>query len=274
MDKIRESSKYINTVHENSSFFKKYYFHSLIDLNLVKLDSILKHGILSKNFIERKKIISLYTHDSNSFNSKNGKHYISLTEYHDDCKFIDIFESFSLHTLTCISLLVSKNVPIQDTGERFSVFDDEVFCLDMISRFNIQGILLPEHLSSLFIRQVNSLPNDLSCYTKDYMNHWVDCMEQYFQRKISRYEIQNSLDQLWMILKQYEVKEKALLLAIREQRKRYGKDVKDVLADILHHLWAEKLQISNPRYIDVVMRINQARLPVYEIGQKRLKKLK
>ncbi len=56
MDKIRDIDKYIDTVKLHSNFFKSYYFHSLIDLNLTKLDSILHYGILSKNLIEEIKV--------------------------------------------------------------------------------------------------------------------------------------------------------------------------------------------------------------------------
>ena len=34
--------RYINTVKDNANFFRKYYFRSIIDLNLAKLDYILK----------------------------------------------------------------------------------------------------------------------------------------------------------------------------------------------------------------------------------------
>ena len=54
MDKNRDIRRYINTVKDNQNFFKNYYYHSLIELNLKKLDSILKNGILCKNLIESK----------------------------------------------------------------------------------------------------------------------------------------------------------------------------------------------------------------------------
>jgi len=42
MNKIRDTKQYINTVKSNRDFFESYYYHSIIDLNLIKLDSILK----------------------------------------------------------------------------------------------------------------------------------------------------------------------------------------------------------------------------------------
>ena len=92
MKKIRNTSNYIDTVKNNSDFFLKYYYHSLIDLNLVKLDLILKNGILSKKLIEQKNLVNLYTHPANDYDSKNGNMYVSLTEYKSDSSFSEMFE--------------------------------------------------------------------------------------------------------------------------------------------------------------------------------------
>lgn len=276
MDKIENIDEYIDTVKLHSDFFKSYYFHSLIDLNLTKLDSILHYGILSKNLIEQKHLTSLYTHSSRSFDSKNGNNYISLTQYMDNCKFSPMFESFSLHTLTCLSVMVNKSINVEKQGERETFFDDEVFCLDSISTSNLEGIILPEHLSRLPINQVNCLPSGLSCYTKSYINHWIDCMQRYFNTTLSQNlleEIKVGYEQLWNILDEGPYPDMWLESAIRKQRRQYGKDLKDILANIMQNLWAEKFDMSNPTYIDVVMRLNSNQIPIYEIRQKSLKRV-
>ena len=51
--------QYIDTVKDNDDFFGNYYFHSIIDLNLVKLDYILKYGILSRKEIEELKLLEI-----------------------------------------------------------------------------------------------------------------------------------------------------------------------------------------------------------------------
>lgn len=51
MDKIRDVDGYYETVKKNSEIFKSYYYHALLDLSLIKLNSILKCGILSKSRI-------------------------------------------------------------------------------------------------------------------------------------------------------------------------------------------------------------------------------
>lgn len=276
MDKIRDIDRYIETVKLHNKFFKSYYFHSLIDLNLTKLDAILHYGILSKNLIEQKHLVSLYTHDSCDFDSKNGNNYVSLTEYSDNCQFSSVFESFSLHTLTCLSLMVNKSVNVEKQGERETFFDDEIFCLDSISTSKLEGIILPEHLSKLSISQVNCLPNDLSCYTKSYINHWIGCMQRYFNTSLSQNlieEIKVGYEQLWKLLDEYEYPYRWLESAIKKQRNQYGKDLKDILANIMQDLWSKKFDISNPTYMDVVMKLNNNQMPIYEIRQKSLKRI-
>lgn len=276
MDKIRDINKYIVTVKENEDFFKSYYYHSLIDLNLAKLDSVLKKGLLSKQLIQQEGLPSLYTHDANTFDSKNGNTYVSLTQYTDGCKFNTMFESFSLHTLTSLSLMVNKDIDITERGERETFFDDELFCFNSIPNSKLEGIILPEHLSTLPINQVNCLPNDIFCYTKSYLSQWMECMQRYFNIALPREAVKDikvSYEQLWDILEEYENPDRWVQSAIRTQRNQYGKDLKDILANILQNLWAEKFDMSNPTYMDVLMRVNNNQLPIYEIKQKTLKRV-
>lgn len=276
MNKIRDIKKYINTVKENKDFFKKYYYHSLIDLNLIKLDTILKYGILSKKIIESNGVASIYTHSSNDFDSKNGDTFVSLTEYTDDCTFNTLFESFPLHTLTSLSLMVDKNINLSLKGERETYFDDEIFCFNSIDKSKIDGILIPEHLSNLEICNVNCLANDLTCFTKSYINHWLKCIEEYFKRPIPNIyieELRTSYKQLWDIIKGYESPEKWICLAVETQRGKYGKDLKDILASILQYFWSLKYGVENPKYLDIIMMLNKENLPIYEIKEKCLKKI-
>ena len=276
MDKIRDIKKYISAVEENNDFFKQYYYHSLIDLNLIKLDTILQYGILSKKLIEKNGLANIYTHSSSHFDSKNGDMFVSLSEYTDDCSFNTMFESFTLHTLTSLSLLINKQIGVSKEGVRQTYFDDEIFCFQSIDKSKIEGIILPEHLSNLTINQVNCLPNDLSCYTRSYINNWLKCTEEYFRQKIPRNyidELKVSHEQLWNIIEEYESPEKWIESAIKTQRKEYGKDLKDVLGDILQYLWSLKYGIQNPKYLDIIKMINKQSLPIYEIKEKCLKKV-
>ena len=276
MDKIRSASSYIDTVRANSDFFEQYYYHAILDSNLIKLDSILKYGLLSKRLIQEKELTSLYTHDGCDYDSKNGNTYVSLTQYTNSCEFDDCIESFPLHTLNNLALLINKSIDIELCGERKPDFNDEIFCFDAVQSDELEGIMVPEHLSSLPISQINCLVNDISCFTKRYINHWIQCTQDYFGKPFTDEDIQSikiSYEQLWKILSKWEFPEKSLQFSIEEQRHQYGKDLKDVLASILHRLWEEKYEISNPTFMDIVMRINDGKLPIYEIQQKGLKRV-
>lgn len=122
MDKLTDTSKYYNVVRQNSEFFERYYFHALLDLNLIKLDSILKNGILSKSEIERQNLIRLYTHPSNDFDSKNGSTFISLSEYTSRSSLHPMFESFPLHTLSSLSLLLNKGLQVSKKRRKRNIF--------------------------------------------------------------------------------------------------------------------------------------------------------
>lgn len=276
MDKIRDIKKYISTVEENHEFFKQYYYHALIDLNLIKLDTILQYGILSKKLIELNGLANIYTHSSCDFDSKNGDMFVSLSEYTDNCRFSTMFESFSSHTLTSLSLMINKQIDISKEGAIQTYFDDEIFCFQSIDKSKIEGIMLPEHLSNLAINQVNCLPNDLSCYTRSYINNWLKCTEEYFKEQIPNSyidELKISYEQLWDIIQEYESPEKWVESAIKMQRKKYGKDLKDVLGDILQYFWSLKYGISNPKYLDIIMMLNKQNLPLYGIKEKILKRV-
>ena len=266
--------QYIDTVRENDDFFRNYYFHSIIDLNLVKLDYILKYGILSRKEIEKLKLLSFYVHSIRSYDCKNGMDYVSLVDYdklyrtyEKKTVFSQFFEAFSLHTLTSLSLMIDRNIKVNEVGILESCFDDEVFTFERICSENIKGIMFPEHLTNKQLKDISFLPGDGHCYTPKALNHLLDCLETYFDRKIDRKELLNSVEQAWHIA--YESERPSITAAVKEQRKRYGIDMRDVLSLIIHELWEGKTGISNPTYIEIIKYLNKD-LPVYEIGSKKL----
>lgn len=266
---------YINTVRDNDSFFKDYYFHSIIDLNLVKLDYILKNGILSKRKIEELKLLSFYVHSADSFECKNGIDYISIvdysklykTSYKDEPSFSQLFEAFSLHTLTSLSLMIDRSIEVYNKGVLESDFDDEVFAFEKIDKEKIKGIILPEHLTNKNLKDISFLPGDQHCYTINSINHLLDCLEVYFDKKINREELLKSVEQAWDIA--YNIERTSITTAIKKQKEKYGIDMRDVLSSIIQELWQEKTKINNPTYIDIIKYLNKD-LPVYEIGSKKL----
>ena len=123
----------------------------------------------------------------------------------------------------------------------------------------------PSSKLDLVDRNIIHNNNDLSCYTKRYINNLIDYIEKYFNRKIDREKIFISLNNLWDILEEYESPERWVDSAHVTQKKRYGIDFRDELATVLNELWSERINISNPNYIDIVKYINND-LPIYEIG--------
>ena len=75
--KDHDIKKYKNIVQSNHNFFKQFYYHSIIDSNLIKFDSILENGILTKKMIEYSGLPTLYTHSADDYDSKNGNDFIS-----------------------------------------------------------------------------------------------------------------------------------------------------------------------------------------------------
>jgi len=275
MNRCYDIRQYIDTVRNNDEFFRNYYFHSIIDLNLVKLDYILKYGILSRREIEKLKLLSFYVHRSESYECKNGLDYISLvdydklfkTTYEKEPTFSQIFEAFSLHTLTSISLMLDRNIETVETGIRESNFDDEVFAPKKINREHIKGIILPEHLINKQLKDISFLPGDHYCYTSKSLNHLLDCLEIYFEKKIYRNELLKSIEQAWDIA--YESERPSITQSVKFQKERYGIDMRDVLSSVIHKLWENKIGINNPTYIEVIKYLNND-LPVYEISSKKL----
>lgn len=275
MNRCYDISQYIDTVRNNDKFFRNYYFHSIIDLNLVKLDYILNYGILSRKEIERLKLLSFYVHRSGSYDCKNGIDYISLVDYDKLYKityekepaFSQMFEAFSLHTLTSLSLMIDRNIKVNEVGIRESNFDDEVFALKKINREDIKGIILPEHLINKQLKDISFLPGDEYCYTVKSLNHLLNCLEIYFNKKINRKKLLESTEEVWNIA--YGLERLSITQAIKCQKERHGIDMRDILSSIIHELWEDKTKINNPTYIDIIRYLNKD-LPVYEIGSKEL----
>ncbi len=273
MIKEHPIEKYIHSIVVNESFFQKYYFHSVIDLNLIKVDSILKNGILTKQEIEEKKLLATYTHDARAFLSKNGRQFVSLTRYPEDIIFSPVFESFTLHTLSSISFMVDKSISISREGERQTYFDDEVFHKGGIARDKLKGILLPEHLTHKPICQIPFLALDLSCYTETYLENLIAYLERYFGKKIEKYPFMESLQQFWDILDEYEKPEQWINAILEDQEEKYGKDIRDMLSFLFEQLWSDYIGIANPTYIDVLKYL-RPEIPIYELQEKGIQKIK
>ena len=181
-----------------------------------------------------------------------------------------MFEAFSLHTLTSLSFMIDRNIKVNEAGFLESNFDDEVFAYKKIDRKNIKGIILPEHLSDKQLKDIPFLPGDSYCYTLKNLNHLLDSLEIYFQKRIYREELLKSIEQAWNIV--HESNLPSITVAIKFQKEKYGIDMKDILSSIIDELWKDETGLNNPTYIDIVKYLNKD-LPVYEITSKKLRKI-
>ena len=271
--KDHDIKKYKNIVQSNHSFFKQFYYHSIIDSNLIKFDSILENGILTKKMIEYSGLPTLYTHSADDYDSKNGNDFISLTQHTNKTSLSLMFESFAWHTLSSLSLMIDKNIKTTSIGDKETYFDDEIFSSLTISTDNIKGILLPDILSNKSFDRICPLSNDLTCYTRNYLNNWIYQVEEYFNQTIDKEKILGSVNELWDILNKDGSPEKWFNYALERQKYDTGSNVNEVLVNIIKELWQNKLKLENPKFIDVVKIINDDRYPIYEIKEKELVKI-
>ena len=69
-------------------------------------------------------------------------------------------------------------------------------------------------------------------------------MQRYFNITLSQdviQKIKTGYEQLWNILKECDCPDRWLEFAIKKQRNQYGKDLKDILANIMQNLWPKKI---------------------------------
>jgi len=50
-------------------------------------------------------------------------------------------------------------------------------------------------------------------------------------------------------------------------------DLKDILTNTLQDLWSIKYNISQPTFLEILKKVNNGQLPIYEISQKELKRI-
>jgi hypothetical protein len=214
-----------------------------------------------------------FTHDSSNCDSKNGDQYISVTKYDGEDSQSTFFNSFALHTLTSISLIIDDSLSVYKKGERETYFDDEFFVLNQIPRNHILGIFIPSHLHDKKIREVTSTGYDIYSFCGYRIERWIKCTESYFNTIINRDEINTSLKQLWSVFERYEDPARWLEAALRTQQHEFGRDLRDVLSEVLQQCWNKKIGYD-VNMLDVVNYLNND-LPVYdESGVQLVKKAK
>lgn len=264
---------YEDCVKNNLDFFQSYYYHSILDLNLVKLSRILDVGLLSRHGL---KDVCLYTEPLTSYSCKNGSDYISISECLGRFPLNILFHSFVMHVLSCPSIMISKDLITRSKVQNTCYgFDDELFVLDKIDKEKFKAILLPEHLSNQLISETNPVVHNWVCLKKEYIGLWINLVEEYFSIKLDRDKFIKMIEEMELLSKKYydqkyyRLNEMATI-TLAEQKDNNGINLKELMAETLQELWNQRLDKDNVTYLDVVKYINKDELPIYKLTRKRV----
>lgn len=258
---------------ENFDFFQQYKYHSIVDLNLIKMAKVLENGIICRKNLKE---YCLYTEPLNSYACKNGSEYISLSICDGNFPLNPLFDAFAMHALASPTIMIKNDIETQKVGLREG-FDDEIFALGDVSKNNFEGILLPEHLCTKLMSDIAPFFNNCKCLKKEYVEAWITLVENYFQRKIDREKIINMACELdKMSLKYFHAHctpDTAATRSLEEQKQCYGQDLNEMMALVAQQLWNEKLNQDDVTYIDVIKYINKEELPIHIITKKKIKRI-
>lgn len=149
---------YQNVVNNYKSFFLKYYYHSIVDRNLIKLDLMLQHGILSEYQQMENSISCLYTEARDTAQCANGSDKISISYFDGKDNLLRFFSGFAAHVMNRPSILLNKgSIETIKPKTNSAAFDDELFVKDKIDINSFEGILLPNHLLNLKMSDIKPM---------------------------------------------------------------------------------------------------------------------
>jgi len=182
-----------------------------IGFNPMKLEGILKHGIISTNYA-RKKVINYsknynFTLDDNITNNiklnnnanqileeaNNNNIYLVRYLYVSD----DPLSAYNMYVKNGISFIV-ENVPfIYDKNIELLKRSDEVVVTDIISKENIVSIMIPSQYKDIRLDEVPMLPNNIINYNFiiDSVRSLLSYLESY-NHKINHEELLYLLEDL------------------------------------------------------------------------------
>lgn len=123
-----------------------------VGFNPYKIESILTHGILSKN-------------KAQEMNISLSRNYFGYN-FEDNVSMIRPFYSNSEDPTSCLYTMVPKSINIivenqkfiYDTNDAYYNHADEVFVKDMVPKENFVGIMIPEKYADYLLRDLPMLP--------------------------------------------------------------------------------------------------------------------
>ena len=259
---------YISTVNERKDFFDRFYYHALVDNDLIKLGSILEFGVLSKRKRDESMIHTSSIHSYSDFDSKNGEDFISVSE----ClySFNPLFDSFALHTMSSVSLLISKDIEVHLEGARESLFDDERFVYSHIPSTEIKGILVPNHLYNSRLCDIPLMGTNYYSISKIGLSSYFHELESFFGKSPDLNSLKEKRQELLDIINNMENGCNHISWALEKQRENYGLDFFDVYSKMVASLWEDKLKTKYPKVSDVINYFNNGKKGIYVLTDKAL----
>lgn len=267
---------YQNVVNNYKSFFLKYYYHSIVDRNLIKLDLMLQHGILSEYRQMENSISCLYTEARDTAQCANGSDKISISYFDGIDNLLRFFSGFAAHVMNRPSILLNKgSIETIKPKTNSAAFDDELFVKDKIDINSFEGILLPNHLLNLKMSDIKPMFKNIRYSSLEYITNWVLMVECYFKTNIDKEYTLNLSKQLFEIyVKETDCRPSAIKEALNIQQERCGINIEEYMRNVIGNLWDMKLNQKAVTYLDVVDYINKDKYPIYVLDEARVRKIK
>jgi len=168
----------------NYNYNQNTLFHS-INFNLVKFESILKNGILSKK--EAEELNSLYEllglpliPYAKNYEGSNKNEYISMVAY-ELINEEDPTSAYSLYTQQGISFIIENTKFLIDKTKYNIHRQDEVWVEKIIPKENIKGIIIPQEYQDKLLNELTYLSLISSKYENIYSNYQLirDYLKEY-----------------------------------------------------------------------------------------------
>lgn len=267
---------YQNVVNSYKSFFLKYYYHSIVDRNLIKLDLMLQHGILSEYQQMENSIACLYTEARDTTQCANGSDKISISYFDGKDDLLRFFSGFATHVMNRPSILLNKSsIETIKPDTSSAAFDDELFVKDKIDITSFEGILLPNHLLNLKMSDIKPMFKNIRYSNLEYITSWILMVECYFKTNIDKEYILNLCKQLFEIhVKETDCRPGTIDDALNIQQERCGINIEEYMRNVIGNLWNMKLNQKAVTYLDVVDYINKDKYPIYVLDEARARKIK
>lgn len=223
-----------------------------IGFNPMKLEGILKHGLITDNYAKKNNIMYSRNYNfnldsdmlekigndskiNNMIESANKENiYLVRSLYISD----DPLSAYNMYVKKGISFIVEDVSFIYDKNEELIKRSDEVVVKDYISKDNIKAIMIPDEYKYMKLNELNMLPSNILNYNliKDSTVNLISYLDSY------NYKV--DLDEIAYLLNDLEIACKSVNSLDKDNPdyKDAMFDYKDIINDI-NNLLSESVQI-------------------------------